>query len=165
MQRNGKLLTRATFFKEVWHYKFVPESNLVDVHMGRLRRKLDGANETPMIRNVRGVGFVLGVAPLSQGSRTSSVERSTARICSRQFAGEERLQPCSAARAISLRFALASWPRFFGVQSSAVSISAIRLFVSTSVRPPKLRSFGRPLLGNWFPSKTGGASDSQNLAL
>jgi DNA-binding response OmpR family regulator len=74
MQRNGKLLTRATFFKEVWHYKFVPESNLVDVHMGRLRRKLDGANETPMIRNVRGVGFVLGVAPLSQGSRTSSVE-------------------------------------------------------------------------------------------
>ena len=66
MQRSDKLLTRATLFKEVWHYKFVPETNLVDVHMGRLRRKIDGANETPMIRNVRGVGFVLTAAPLSQ---------------------------------------------------------------------------------------------------
>jgi len=66
MQRNDELLTRATLFKEVWHYKFVPDTNLVDVHMGRLRRKIDGANETPMIRNVRGVGFVLTAAPLSQ---------------------------------------------------------------------------------------------------
>jgi DNA-binding winged helix-turn-helix (wHTH) protein len=68
MQRNDELLTRATLFKEVWHYKFVPDTNLVDVHMGRLRRKIDGANETPMIRNVRGVGFVLTAGPLSQRS-------------------------------------------------------------------------------------------------
>jgi DNA-binding response OmpR family regulator len=66
MQRSDELLTRATLFKEVWHYKFVPDTNLVDVHMGRLRRKIDGSNETPMIRNVRGVGFVLTAAPLSQ---------------------------------------------------------------------------------------------------
>jgi DNA-binding response OmpR family regulator len=63
MQRSGELVTRATLFKDVWHYKFVPESsNLVDVHMGRLRRKVDGANETPMIFNVRGSGFVLSAA-------------------------------------------------------------------------------------------------------
>jgi DNA-binding response OmpR family regulator len=63
MQRSGQLVTRATLFKDVWHYKFVPESsNLVDVHMGRLRRKVDGANETPMIFNVRGSGFVLSAA-------------------------------------------------------------------------------------------------------
>jgi DNA-binding winged helix-turn-helix (wHTH) protein len=68
MQRSDELLTRATLFKEVWHYKFVPDTNLVDVHMGRLRRKVDGSNETPMIRNVRGVGFVLSATPLSQGS-------------------------------------------------------------------------------------------------
>jgi DNA-binding response OmpR family regulator len=67
MQRNDKLLTREILLKEVWHYKFVPETNLVDVHMGRLRRKVDGSNEAPMIRNVRGVGFILS-APLSQGS-------------------------------------------------------------------------------------------------
>ena len=64
MQRSEKLLTRATLFKEVWNYKFVPDSNLVDVHMGRLRRKVDGANEAPMIRNVRGAGFVLSAIPL-----------------------------------------------------------------------------------------------------
>ena len=68
MQRSGQLLTRASLFKEVWDYKFVPESNLVDVHMGRLRRKVDGANELPMIRNVRGVGFILREASLSPGS-------------------------------------------------------------------------------------------------
>ena len=68
MQRSGKLLTRATLFKEVWDYKFVPESNLVDVHMGRLRRKVDGANEAPMISNVRGAGFVLGATPFPQES-------------------------------------------------------------------------------------------------
>jgi DNA-binding response OmpR family regulator len=62
MQRSGQLATRATLFKDVWNYKFVPQSNLVDVHMGRLRRKVDGKNETPMIRNVRGAGFVLSAA-------------------------------------------------------------------------------------------------------
>jgi DNA-binding response OmpR family regulator len=73
MQRSDKVLTRENLFKEVWHYKFVPETNLVDVHMGRLRRKVDGSNETPMIRNVRGAGFVLSATPLSQGSPTRPV--------------------------------------------------------------------------------------------
>lgn len=68
MQRSDKLLTRAALLKEVWHYKFVPKTNLVDVHMGLLRRKVDGANEAPMIRIVRGVGFVLDATPLSRGS-------------------------------------------------------------------------------------------------
>jgi DNA-binding winged helix-turn-helix (wHTH) protein len=68
MQRSDKLLTRENLFKEVWNYKFVPETNLVDVHMGRLRRKVDGANEIPMIRNVRGAGFVLSATPLLKGS-------------------------------------------------------------------------------------------------
>ena len=68
MQRSNRLLTRATLLKEVWNYKFVPETNLVDVHMGRLRRKVDGSNEFPMIRNVRGVGFVLSATPFQQSS-------------------------------------------------------------------------------------------------
>jgi DNA-binding winged helix-turn-helix (wHTH) protein len=65
MRRSNQLLTRATLFKEVWHYKFVPESNLVDVHIGRLRRKVDRPDDTPMIRTVRGAGFVLS-APASR---------------------------------------------------------------------------------------------------
>jgi DNA-binding winged helix-turn-helix (wHTH) protein len=76
MQRSDKLLTRATLLKDVWHYKFVPETNLVDVHMGRLRRKVDGPNEAPVIRNVRGVGFVLSATPLSQSSPPRLAERS-----------------------------------------------------------------------------------------
>jgi DNA-binding response OmpR family regulator len=63
MERSDELLTRATLLKDVWNYKFVPETNLVDVHMGRLRRKVDGANEAPLIRNVRGVGFILSSPP------------------------------------------------------------------------------------------------------
>ena len=74
MERTDELLTRAALLKEVWHYKFVPETNLVDVHMGRLRRKVDGPNEAPLIRCVRGAGFVLGAIPLS---RTSAVGQTT----------------------------------------------------------------------------------------
>jgi DNA-binding response OmpR family regulator len=66
MERSDKLLTRAKLLQEVWNYKFVPQTNLVDVHMGRLRRKVDGPNEPAMIRNVRGAGFVLNANPLLQ---------------------------------------------------------------------------------------------------
>ena len=76
MERNDKLLTRAALLKEVWNYKFVPETNLVDVHMGRLRRKVDGPNEAPLIRNIRGAGFVLSALPRSQGSPSRPAERS-----------------------------------------------------------------------------------------
>jgi two-component system OmpR family response regulator len=59
MRRKDQLLTRAMLFEEVWNYKFVPQSNLVDVHIGRLRRKVDQADEPPMIRSIRGEGFML----------------------------------------------------------------------------------------------------------
>jgi two-component system, OmpR family, response regulator len=59
MRRKDQVLTRAMLLEEVWKYKFVPQTNLVDVHMGRLRHKVDEPNELPMIHNVRGVGFML----------------------------------------------------------------------------------------------------------
>jgi len=59
MRRKEQMLTRAMLLEEVWNYKFVPQTNLVDVHMGRLRRKVDEPNEPPMIHNVRGMGFIL----------------------------------------------------------------------------------------------------------
>jgi two-component system OmpR family response regulator len=59
MRRKDQMLTRAMLLEEVWSYKFVPQTNLVDVHMGRLRRKVDEPNEPPMIHNVRGMGFIL----------------------------------------------------------------------------------------------------------
>ena len=59
MRRSDQLLTRAMLLEEVWNYKFVPATNLVDVHMGRVRHKVDGPDEIPMIHNVRGAGFIL----------------------------------------------------------------------------------------------------------
>jgi DNA-binding response OmpR family regulator len=82
MQRSGQLVTRANLFVDVWHYKFVPETNLLDVHMGLLRRKVDGSNEAPMIRNVRGAGWFIPnvtdqrrvdcIAKVHRGRRTAS---------------------------------------------------------------------------------------------
>jgi DNA-binding response OmpR family regulator len=74
MERSDELLTRAAFLKDVWRYRFVPETNLVDVHMGRLRRKIDGPGDAPLIRNVRGVGFVLSATPWLESSPSRSVE-------------------------------------------------------------------------------------------
>jgi DNA-binding winged helix-turn-helix (wHTH) protein len=60
MQRCGQVLTRAKLLEDVWNYKFIPETTiLVDVHMGRLRCKVDGPDEAPLIRTVRGAGFIL----------------------------------------------------------------------------------------------------------
>jgi two-component system OmpR family response regulator len=59
MSRKEQMLTRAMLLEEVWDYKFVPQTNLVDVHMGRLRRKVDEPHEPPMSHHVRGMGFIL----------------------------------------------------------------------------------------------------------
>jgi two-component system OmpR family response regulator len=44
--------------EDVWNYRFLTQTNLVDVHIGRLRRKVDGPGEAPMLLSVRGIGFV-----------------------------------------------------------------------------------------------------------
>jgi len=59
MRRPGQVVTRAMLFEEVWNYSFVPKSNLIDVHVGRLRRKLEAAGERSLIHSVRGLGFTL----------------------------------------------------------------------------------------------------------
>jgi two-component system, OmpR family, response regulator len=62
MRRAGQVVTRAMLLEDVWHYRFVPETNLVDVHIGKLRRKIDTPSDAPMIDSVRGIGFVLHAA-------------------------------------------------------------------------------------------------------
>ncbi len=59
MRRPGQVVTRTLLFEEVWKYRFKPKSNLFDVHVGRLRRKLAAVGEPPLIHNVRGIGFTL----------------------------------------------------------------------------------------------------------
>ncbi len=61
MLRNANhTLTRMMIFEEVWGYHFDPGTNLIDVHIGRLRRKLDLPGRPPLIHTVRGTGYVLG---------------------------------------------------------------------------------------------------------
>ena len=59
MRHSGEVVTRTMLFEEVWHYRFDPRTNLVDVHIGRLRRKVDRQGESPVIHSVRGTGFIL----------------------------------------------------------------------------------------------------------
>ena len=59
MRHEGHTVTRAMLFEHVWDYRFDPRTNLVDVHVGRLRRKVDGPGEPPLIRTIRGIGFAL----------------------------------------------------------------------------------------------------------
>jgi two-component system OmpR family response regulator len=61
MRRPNQLVTRAMLFEDVWNYRFAPQSNLVDVHIGKLRRKIDVAGQTPLIESVTGSGFILRV--------------------------------------------------------------------------------------------------------
>nr|WP_295738799.1 response regulator transcription factor [uncultured Acidocella sp.] len=62
VQREGEIVTRAMLLEDIWKFHFIPQTNLVDVHIGRLRHKLDEAAAPPMIESVRGVGFIFHAA-------------------------------------------------------------------------------------------------------
>ncbi|PVZ13820.1 MULTISPECIES: response regulator transcription factor [unclassified Pseudomonas] len=59
MRNAGQILTRMMIFEEVWGYHFDPGTNLIDVHIGRLRKKIDPAGQPPLIKTVRGSGYVI----------------------------------------------------------------------------------------------------------
>jgi two-component system OmpR family response regulator len=59
VRRAGQVVTRSMLLQDVWGYRFEPRSNVVDVHMSKLRRKVDGPGETPLLFNVRGLGYRL----------------------------------------------------------------------------------------------------------
>lgn len=56
--RVGEQVTREMLLKEVWGFDFDPQTNIVDVHISRLRQKIDKGFRNPLIRTVRGVGYV-----------------------------------------------------------------------------------------------------------
>ncbi len=59
MRRPGQIVTRAMLLEDVWNFKFLAETNVVDVQIGNLRRKLDPADARRFIINIRSVGFKL----------------------------------------------------------------------------------------------------------
>lgn len=52
-------VTRTMLLEHVWDYRFDPQSNVIDVQISRLRRKVDGGHTTPLIHTVRGAGYTL----------------------------------------------------------------------------------------------------------
>jgi DNA-binding response OmpR family regulator len=62
VMRAGETVSRPTLLEQVWHLQFDPGSNVVDVHVAQLRKRLRDAGSTVDIRTVRGEGYLLDVA-------------------------------------------------------------------------------------------------------
>jgi len=58
VRRPGQLITRDMLLKHVWKLHFSPQTNVVDVHISKLRRKIDVNRDVSFIKNIRGVGFL-----------------------------------------------------------------------------------------------------------
>jgi two-component system OmpR family response regulator len=62
MQHAGKVVTRTMLLEHVWDYHFDPQTNVIDVHVSRLRQKIDRGFERPLLHTVRGAGYSLRTA-------------------------------------------------------------------------------------------------------
>jgi len=63
MRHAGQVVTRTMLLENVWEYFFDPQTNVVDVHISRLRQKIDKSFATPLLHTVRGSGYILRVEP------------------------------------------------------------------------------------------------------
>jgi two-component system OmpR family response regulator len=59
MRHAGQVVTRTMLLEGVWDYHFDPQTNVIDVHVSRLRQKIDKGFEAPLLHTVRGAGYCL----------------------------------------------------------------------------------------------------------
>lgn len=59
LRHSGQVVTRTMLLENVWDYHFDPQTNVIDVHISRLRSKIDKHFDQPMLHTVRGAGYVL----------------------------------------------------------------------------------------------------------
>ena len=59
MRNQGHIVTRTMLLEQVWDYHFDPQTNVIDVHISRLRGKIDKGFEAPLLHTVRGAGYCL----------------------------------------------------------------------------------------------------------
>ncbi len=59
MKNAGQVVTRTMLLEHVWDYHFDPQTNVIDVHVSRLRAKIDKGFERPLIHTIRGAGYML----------------------------------------------------------------------------------------------------------
>ena len=59
MRHQGEVVTRTMLLEQVWDYNFDPQTNVIDVHISRLRAKIDRDFDRPLLHTVRGAGYML----------------------------------------------------------------------------------------------------------
>lgn len=59
MKNAGQVVTRTMLLENVWDYHFDPQTNVIDVHMSRLRAKIDKDRDRPLLHTVRGAGYMV----------------------------------------------------------------------------------------------------------
>jgi two-component system OmpR family response regulator len=59
MKNAGKVVTRTMLLEHVWDYHFDPQTNVIDVHVSRLRGKIDKGGEPPLLHTIRGAGYMI----------------------------------------------------------------------------------------------------------
>jgi two-component system OmpR family response regulator len=59
MRKAGHVVTRTMLLENVWDYHFDPQTNVIDVHVSRLRQKIDKNFDRPLLHTVRGAGYCL----------------------------------------------------------------------------------------------------------
>jgi two-component system OmpR family response regulator len=59
MRHAGQVVTRTMLLEGVWDYHFDPQTNVIDVHVSRLRGKIDKGHERQLIQTIRGAGYMI----------------------------------------------------------------------------------------------------------
>jgi two-component system OmpR family response regulator len=59
LKNKGKIVTRTMLLEKVWEYNFDPQTNVIDVHISRLRNKIDKGFSYPIIETIRGAGYLV----------------------------------------------------------------------------------------------------------
>ncbi len=59
MKYSGQVVTRTMLLENVWDYHFDPQTNVIDVHMSRLRAKIDRGHKTSLLQTIRGAGYMI----------------------------------------------------------------------------------------------------------
>jgi len=62
MRHAGQVVTRTMLLESVWEYHFDPQTNVIDVHISRLRAKIDKGFEAALLHTVRGAGYMIRAA-------------------------------------------------------------------------------------------------------
>ncbi len=63
MRHHGQVVTRTMLLEQVWGYSFDPHTNVIDVHISRLRIKIDKGFDPPLLHTIRGAGYKLSASP------------------------------------------------------------------------------------------------------